>query len=466
MTTNFEKPARTALLITLFATFYLTTIPFRFDLSQPGIAKRWERAEKIPFRSFRGGLLSRADAVGNILLFIPLGFFLHAWRSNRRHSPATDLFGTVIAGAAFSLAIEVLQLLLKDRFSSINDVMNNSAGTFAGAWLMRRYGQSLASGYDRLQRHLRLQPLAALLFLLVGLQLAWQLFPYEFSIKLDSLTRKMMQWQHSLVAFIGWFGANPPNGLARLQLLRGAEHFLFTYAAGNTYFLLARTWRIASRSAKVALRVLPYVIVFAIATAELTARGSRPDAFALFASCLALLASAATVRALCGSSAPTQPNTAISTAKVTLLVLLPFLCFYVLVLLGVEFMRASISQSIATNGTTDGFGAALLASLDMRVLAGTARIQAKYLFKQLAATIPVVLLLLGVYADSHQQQRATTQYHLAIFTGILFTAGLAQYLRFTYAEQIPSVLSIIAILVGILIARIIARRHDHRQDGD
>ena len=79
------------------------------------------------------------DVFVNILGFIPFGFFFYAWL--RKPSTGKD-FSTVLLvallGAGISLAIELLQVFLPTRDSSLTDVINNILGTCAGILLFRK----------------------------------------------------------------------------------------------------------------------------------------------------------------------------------------------------------------------------------------------------------------------------------------------------------------------------------------
>lgn len=66
------------------------------------------------------------NIIGNIIIFIPFGFLLSLlWRGA---SWRKALLGT----AAFSLVIELLQLLLPDRMTDIDDLLLNSLGGLLG----------------------------------------------------------------------------------------------------------------------------------------------------------------------------------------------------------------------------------------------------------------------------------------------------------------------------------------------
>ena len=87
------------------------------------------------------GMRGVADAVLNVFLFMPLGLAL-AYRG-------LDLLRAVPLGAALSIAIELAQLFIPGRDSSLGDVVTNTLGTAAGvlawrlapplfAWIQRR----------------------------------------------------------------------------------------------------------------------------------------------------------------------------------------------------------------------------------------------------------------------------------------------------------------------------------------
>ena len=71
------------------------------------------------------------EVVGNILLFIPLGYLLPA-----ALRPLRRINATVLAGLAITISIELLQwLLIEGRSPSIDDVIYNTIGTGIGATL-------------------------------------------------------------------------------------------------------------------------------------------------------------------------------------------------------------------------------------------------------------------------------------------------------------------------------------------
>jgi len=85
------------------------------------------------------------DAAINLLVFIPLGSLLFLAMHENRYSVMKCVVWTLIFGFVLSLSAESLQSLLPKRYSSLNDVLNNTLGTALGAgfaavviWSFRR----------------------------------------------------------------------------------------------------------------------------------------------------------------------------------------------------------------------------------------------------------------------------------------------------------------------------------------
>jgi hypothetical protein len=82
------------------------------------------------------------DIVVNIVGFMPFGFFGYAYlRYVRGIGSARSTFSIIVLGALTSLAIEVLQVYLPTRDSSLLDVINNTLGSALGAVAMLCLGR-------------------------------------------------------------------------------------------------------------------------------------------------------------------------------------------------------------------------------------------------------------------------------------------------------------------------------------
>lgn len=73
--------------------------------------------------------------VGNVLLFVPWGFFLFITLYSAERPTVQTYVLTALLGFSFSLGIEAVQYFLPARVADINDVIWNSVGAIAGAVL-------------------------------------------------------------------------------------------------------------------------------------------------------------------------------------------------------------------------------------------------------------------------------------------------------------------------------------------
>ena len=110
---------------------YTTLIPFRFYTQKSEILRNFGRIEWAPFFP-NGNFIPLTDFVGNIVLFLPIGFFSAVYFSHR-YSDKKNLFVTVLLGFGFSLFIEIAQLFFRYRVTSPHDLITNSFGTALGA---------------------------------------------------------------------------------------------------------------------------------------------------------------------------------------------------------------------------------------------------------------------------------------------------------------------------------------------
>jgi VanZ family protein len=110
---------------------------------------------------------NRDDAIANILLYIPFGFF--SVQSVRRLRTFILVLLVVFAGTALSVALELTQLYDLGRYSTLADVYANTAGTLLGA---------SAGGILRQEFSLMLAVGRPFVVLLLACWFGYQLFPY------------------------------------------------------------------------------------------------------------------------------------------------------------------------------------------------------------------------------------------------------------------------------------------------
>lgn len=86
------------------------------------------------------------DVLGNVLLFLPLGFVAAGALGSRR--PVHRLAGAAGFGILLSATIEGLQLLVPGRATDVDDVIFNGLGTVVGAAILL-VGERAARGRSR-----------------------------------------------------------------------------------------------------------------------------------------------------------------------------------------------------------------------------------------------------------------------------------------------------------------------------
>ncbi len=171
--------------------FYITTVPFDFDLSLRGITHEWRQAEKIPLIHTHGKRLSGADLTSNILLFVPLGFLFFAFFQEKRRDGRRNFFRAVMACFFFSFFIESFQLLLEDRFTSSNDLLMNTLGAAFGAALYPLLFRYLRPRLLAFIEHIRNHPLWLFWSGLALIQVFVAFAPLHLYIKVHHLLKQL-----------------------------------------------------------------------------------------------------------------------------------------------------------------------------------------------------------------------------------------------------------------------------------
>ena len=105
---------------------YATTIPWSDFKGH----SHWGLVRWIPFGDHP---LVLSDIVGNVALFLPLGYF-YFMAVGRRSRQTTILSGLVVA-ALLSSGAEFFQVFCHDRIASTTDILTNTCGAGIGLWL-------------------------------------------------------------------------------------------------------------------------------------------------------------------------------------------------------------------------------------------------------------------------------------------------------------------------------------------
>lgn len=146
------------------------------------------------------GVVSRADWIANILLYIPLGFLTLGWLSSVAGRARLGA-GLVIIAAGFSsfvaFSVEFTQIFFAPRTVSINDLIAEHLGSVLGIVLFLAVRKPVSDGL----RHLSTgghRALVALLSLYAMAYIALSLFPYDFVLSLKELEWKLASDRYGL----------------------------------------------------------------------------------------------------------------------------------------------------------------------------------------------------------------------------------------------------------------------------
>jgi hypothetical protein len=269
---------------------YQTAIPFRVDLTLSGLRHRWERSEWIPFLDSDGGLLSLADAIGNVLLFVPFGFFLQHWRLLRRTiEPGDDvsLHTGLLAALLYSGAIEILQLALDRRITSVNDLMTNFTGAAIGIKLALAKPGLIGALRSKMRRIFYTRRLVVAWFAVLLAQTLIALAPFDFTLKQENFQRQILRWQYSWRALSDLWQTSA-NGIDFLQEFPHHKSLaLALLTAGGCSILLGSFGGLCQRRYNAASPRLTWIITFAtlgsypiLTLLQFTVQSARP--FVLF----------------------------------------------------------------------------------------------------------------------------------------------------------------------------------------
>jgi len=206
------------LLLYVIGIVYGSLIPF--ELRPYTLPEAWDQFIHIRFLDL--GVVSRADWIANILLYIPLGFLAMGWLHT---VTGRARFGTglVIIAVGFSsfvaFTVEFTQIFFAPRTVSINDLIAEHLGIVLGIALFFIVQQPLSAGL----RHISAgghRALVALLLLYTLAYLVLSLFPYDFLLSL-----KELEWKLSSDRYGAFVAAAGCQGVLECVFRFGVEMF-------------------------------------------------------------------------------------------------------------------------------------------------------------------------------------------------------------------------------------------------
>ncbi len=205
-------------ILTVLFILYNTLMPFKPYSDWWKVARHLHRIELIPM-IVRGRMNPLTDLIGNVLLFIPFGFFIMLYLLAQRRTG--NGLKIVFAGMLFSLSIEITQIFFRYRTPSTTDVIMNTFGTAVGVIGAKIYFRHLAVRVQRfIETTLENEPVTLILILIILVQFFGSLLPFNVTITISDLKRALAH------ANIEPFGVKP------LGLLFGTSH---KYAAQMTF---------------------------------------------------------------------------------------------------------------------------------------------------------------------------------------------------------------------------------------
>lgn len=171
------------------AIVYGSLLPF--ELRPHTLAEAVDTFRRIPYLDL--GVVSRADWIANILLYIPLAYLGASWL-NRLHWLPRSLAMLVTAGLGLGLAlgVEFTQIFFAPRTVSLNDLIAETIGTALGL-ILWSVGHSRLAGLTTAVLHPGPGALTAGLTLYALAYLGLALFPYDFVVSVSDLQWKLLE---------------------------------------------------------------------------------------------------------------------------------------------------------------------------------------------------------------------------------------------------------------------------------
>ena len=144
--------ARIILFLGVLLVLYTTLFPFDFVFNGQAVLIHfdWQYAESY----------ITADAIRNVLLFMPPGFGLAYLGGAKGKKRSAMLFAVLLAGLSLSFTVEVLQGYLLLRNSDVADLAANGGGAVVGGWIAFRWGDAMMAALVRSTRKISARRLA------------------------------------------------------------------------------------------------------------------------------------------------------------------------------------------------------------------------------------------------------------------------------------------------------------------
>lgn len=182
-------------LLCLLCIIYGSLIPFHFR--SVSFTEAVEKFQQIQYLSL--GIVSRADWIANIILYLPLGFTTTAWTSKKNLSfkkSAVIIFSIFLFCISVALIMEFLQIFFSPRTVSLNDLLAESIGSLSGILLWLLIGDRVANVFSKNNEFSNSAlSLNTAFFIYLLFLLCFTLFPFDFLISAQEIKWKYKTWK-------------------------------------------------------------------------------------------------------------------------------------------------------------------------------------------------------------------------------------------------------------------------------
>ena len=234
---------------------YGSLVPFDYH------PRPWDEAvehfRNAPYLSILIG--GRADLVANLLLFIPLTFFVMGALGRGRAACWPAALVVVPAAGALSAAIEFTQVYFPPRTVSLNDMVAETAGGAIGTALWIAGGVRLTRWVrDLWQERVRHALVVKALLAYAAVMLVYQLLPFDLTIRPVEIYRKLYSTKVTLIPFTDSVGLDLYMMGVKVAIMLPVGYLLALVVRPGSGFRAALGWGALAAAGIEAMQLFVY----------------------------------------------------------------------------------------------------------------------------------------------------------------------------------------------------------------
>lgn len=202
----------------LIFVIYGSLVPLRLHLVP--LEQALAKFRQLPYLKL--SIRSRSDLVANLLLFIPLTFLAMGalTRENSRRRRALIAVIVALGAALLSGAVEFAQIYFPPRTVSQNDIMAETIGGVCGVGFWFAFGGRLTRWVRGLWREQTRSRLAVKILSGYAVFIVlYQLFPFDLTIRMAELYRKLQGSKVVIVPFTDTVGLDAYTALSKIAVM-------------------------------------------------------------------------------------------------------------------------------------------------------------------------------------------------------------------------------------------------------